>query len=64
MKSISHLSNGSVLYLKEMIRGLALVALIRSDERKGMNGVEEEAHGMVETIEEIDQDQNPIKRNH
>ncbi|KAK6874788.1 GTP-binding protein GTR2 [Candida tropicalis] len=57
LKSISHLSNGSVLYLKEMIRGLALVALIRSDERKGMNGVEEEAHGMVETIEEIDQDQ-------
>lgn len=32
LKSISHLSNGSSLYLKLMIRGLALVALIRNDE--------------------------------
>lgn len=32
LKSISHLSNGSILYLKQMIRGLALVALIRNDE--------------------------------
>ncbi|CAI5756147.1 unnamed protein product [Candida verbasci] len=31
LKSISHLSNGSVLYLKQMIRGLALVALIRNE---------------------------------
>lgn len=31
-RSVSHLSNGSVLYLKQMIRGLALVALIRNDE--------------------------------
>ncbi|EGW34344.1 uncharacterized protein SPAPADRAFT_59753 [Spathaspora passalidarum NRRL Y-27907] len=36
LKSISHLSNGSILYLKQMIRGLALVALIRNDDvRKG-----------------------------
>lgn len=32
IRSVSHLSNGSVLYLKQMIRGLALVALIRNDE--------------------------------
>ncbi|CAH2352574.1 GTP-binding protein Gtr2p [[Candida] railenensis] len=32
LKSVSHLSNGSSLYLKQMIRGLALVALIRNDE--------------------------------
>lgn len=32
LKSVSHLSNGSILYLKQMIRGLALVALIRNDE--------------------------------
>ncbi|EDK42061.1 GTP-binding protein GTR2 [Lodderomyces elongisporus NRRL YB-4239] len=31
LKSISHLSNGSILYLKQMIRGLALVALIRNE---------------------------------
>lgn len=30
--SISRLSNGSILYLKQMIRGLAFVALIRHDE--------------------------------
>lgn len=33
LKSISHLSNGSLLYLKQMIRGLALVALVRHDEK-------------------------------
>ncbi|KAG7663462.1 GTR2 [[Candida] subhashii] len=32
LKSISHLSNGYILYLKQMIRGLALVALIRNDD--------------------------------
>ncbi|KAJ8143137.1 hypothetical protein OY671_003738 [Metschnikowia pulcherrima] len=32
IKSISYLSNGSVLYLKQMIRGLALVSLIRNDD--------------------------------
>lgn len=32
LKSISHLSNRSLLYLKQMIRGLALVALIRNDD--------------------------------
>lgn len=32
VKSISYLANGSVLYLKQMIRGLALVALIRNDD--------------------------------
>ncbi|CUM65462.1 uncharacterized protein PRCAT00003102001 [Priceomyces carsonii] len=32
LRSISHLSNESVLYLKQMIRGLALVALIRNDQ--------------------------------
>lgn len=34
IKSISYLSNGLVLYLKQMIRGLALVALIRNDEEE------------------------------
>ncbi|RCK59388.1 GTP-binding protein GTR2 [Candida viswanathii] len=57
LKSISHLSNGSVLYLKQMIRGLALVALIRSDERKGINATEEDIDGVVETVEEINQDE-------
>lgn len=37
LKSISHLSNGFVLYLRQMIRGLALVALIRSDEVESMD---------------------------
>lgn len=31
LRSVSHLSSGSTLYLKEMIRGLALVALIRNE---------------------------------
>lgn len=31
VKLVSHLSNGSILYLKQMIRGLALVALIRTE---------------------------------
>ncbi|CAK9436290.1 uncharacterized protein LODBEIA_P08480 [Lodderomyces beijingensis] len=31
VKSISRLSNGSILYLKQMIRGLAFVALIRNE---------------------------------
>ncbi|KAI5967716.1 GTR2 [Candida margitis] len=31
LRSVSHLSNGSTLYLKQMIRGLALVALIRNE---------------------------------
>lgn len=34
LRSISHLSNGSLLYLKQMIRGLALVALIRNDDEE------------------------------
>lgn len=34
IRSISHLSNGSILYLKQMIRGLALVALIRNDDMR------------------------------
>lgn len=40
IRSISHLSNGSILYLKQMIRGLALVALIRNDNTRsnGING--------------------------
>ncbi|KAL7664289.1 GTP-binding protein [[Candida] zeylanoides] len=32
LRSVSHLSNGSSLYLKQMIRGLALVALVRNDD--------------------------------
>lgn len=32
LRSISNLSNGSILYLRQMIRGLVLVALIRNDE--------------------------------
>lgn len=34
IKSISYLSNGSILYLNQTIRGLALVALIRNDDAK------------------------------
>lgn len=34
LKSVSHLSNGSLLYLGQMIRGLALVALVRYEEEK------------------------------
>lgn len=37
LKSISHLSNHSLLYLKQMIRGLALVALIRNDNDDNSN---------------------------
>lgn len=34
LKSVSHLTNGLLLYLGQMIRGLALVALVRYDEDK------------------------------
>lgn len=37
LKSISYLSSGSILYLKQMIRGLALVALIRNDDESELN---------------------------
>lgn len=50
IKSISYLSNGSILYLKQMIRGLALVALIRNDE----DGTEEKAENMDELLTIID----------
>lgn len=50
MKSISYLSNGSILYLKQMIRGLALVALIRNDE----DSAEEKAENMDELLTIID----------
>lgn len=56
LKSVSHLSNGAILYLKEMIRGLALVALLRSEDRKAVNGANEDVHGVVDTIEEINKD--------
>ncbi|EMG48604.1 GTP-binding protein GTR2, partial [Candida maltosa Xu316] len=54
LKSISHLSNGSVLYLKQMIRGLALVALIRNEERKGNqeNNIDD-----VNTVDLVDSNQ-------
>ena len=50
LKSISHLSNGSILYLKQMIRGLALVALIRNDEvgDDGVKDVGENEGGSIE----------------
>lgn len=50
IKSISYLSNGSILYLKQMIRGLALVALIRNDEE----GAEDRADNMDELLTIID----------
>lgn len=50
IKSISYLSNGSILYLKQMIRGLALVALIRNDEE----GAEDKAENMDELLTIID----------
>lgn len=50
IKSISYLSNGSILYLKQMIRGLALVALIRNDEE----GAEDRAENMDELLTIID----------
>lgn len=37
IKSVSCLSNGSILYLKQMIRGLALVALIRNEENSNIS---------------------------
>ncbi|RLV90081.1 GTP-binding protein GTR2 [Spathaspora sp. JA1] len=50
LKSISHLSNGSILYLKQMIRGLALVALIRNDDIR--------KDGARDTISAINQDKS------
>lgn len=47
VKSISHLSNGSVLYLKQMIRGLALVALIRNDDNKEIQQDDDNAIGIA-----------------
>lgn len=37
VKSISYLNNGSILYLKQMIRGLALVALINNENNESFN---------------------------
>lgn len=37
VKSVSYLNNGSVLYFKQMIRGLALVALINNDDSEEFN---------------------------
>ncbi|CAN3374514.1 hypothetical protein DIURU_001360 [Diutina rugosa] len=37
IRSVSRLNNGCILYLKQMIRGLALVALIRSDEKSDID---------------------------
>lgn len=50
IKSISYLSNGLVLYLKQMIRGLALVALIRNDE----HGDDRDDSSMGEVLTIID----------
>lgn len=50
IRSISYLSNGSILYLKQMIRGLALVALIRNDE----NSEDKEDTNVSELITIID----------
>lgn len=50
IKSISYLSNGSILYLKQMIRGLALVALIRNDEE----AADDKAESMDELLTIID----------
>lgn len=37
IKSISYLNNGSILYLKQMIRGLALVGLINNSDNQEFN---------------------------
>lgn len=37
VKSISYLNNGTILYLKQMIRGLALVALINNENNESFN---------------------------
>lgn len=55
VKSISHLSNGSVLYLKQMIRGLALVALIRNDDTKEIQQDDDNTIGITaENIQSAD----------
>lgn len=54
IKSISYLSNGSVLYLKQMIRGLALVALIRNDEDDESGQAGQAASNMDELLTIID----------
>ncbi|KAK6462423.1 putative GTP-binding protein [Scheffersomyces coipomensis] len=38
LRSVSHLSQGSILYLKQMIRGLALVALIKNEDARSLPG--------------------------
>lgn len=48
VKSISYLANGSVLYLKQMIRGLALVALIRNDNDTGSSARMDELLNIID----------------
>lgn len=55
VKAISCLLNGLVLYLKQMIRGLALVALIRNDDAS------EEQQDMDEVLTIIDYNVNCFK---
>ncbi|ODV79432.1 GTP-binding protein GTR2 [Suhomyces tanzawaensis NRRL Y-17324] len=64
LKSISHLSNGSILYLKQMIRGLALVALIRNDDVRILNdGSSESSIGTQErSLTIIDYNVNLLKK--
>lgn len=56
VKAISCLLNGLVLYLKQMIRGLALVALIRNDDAS------EEQQDMDEVLTIIDYNVNCFKK--
>lgn len=58
VKSISYLANGSVLYLKQMIRGLALVALIRNDD----DGAGSAASRMDELLTIIDHNVGLFKK--
>lgn len=48
LRSVSHLSNGSTLYLKQMIRGLALVALIRNENFNGASADSEKSLTIIE----------------
>lgn len=57
IKSVSSLLNGLILYLKQMIRGLALVALIRNDDAEN-----EEKQHIDEVLTIIDYNVNCFKK--
>ncbi|KAK6199184.1 Gtr2 protein [Scheffersomyces amazonensis] len=61
LRSVSHLSSGSILYLKQMIRGLALVALIKNEDSNDNKSIQSSA-SQDKTLTIIDYNINLFKK--